>query len=155
MRSLPEGSIMYREATRSYAGSVHAALASRRMRMLAGASFLLVGIAIGNWPAQANAQTTLPSTGTRAVPTYESVGLYWSAPGANATTGCDVQFRKVGDAAWRQGLAMGYYARGNDCRGSLVQLAPATNYEVQFNLPGVAATAGLNFTTWSNALPVA
>jgi hypothetical protein len=89
------------------------------------------------------------------VPTYESVGLYWTAPGANAATGCEVKFRKVGDATWRQGLAMWFDARDNQCRGSLVQLAPATNYEVQFNLPGVAASRGLTFSTWSNSLPVA
>ncbi len=74
-------------ATRSYT-AVSAGFAARRLRMLASASFLLVGLAVGNWPAQANAQS-LPSSGTRAVPTYESVGLYWSAPGANAATGCN------------------------------------------------------------------
>lgn len=45
--------------------------ASRRARLLASASFLVVGLAIGNWPA--HAQTTLPSTGTRAVPAYAGV----------------------------------------------------------------------------------
>src|SRR6478736_5362771 len=110
-------------ATRSYT-VVNAGFATRRMRTLAGASFLLVGLAIGNWPTQANAQA-LSSTGTRAVPTYESVGLYWSAPGATAATGCEVQYRKVGDSAWRQGLAMWFDARDNECRGSLVHLSPA------------------------------
>ena len=145
---------MHRAAT-TKTGIVQAGSATSRMRMLAGASFLLVGVAIGNWPTHANAQSTLSSADMRAVPTYESVGLYWSNPGANAATGCDVQFRKVGDSAWRQGLTMWFDARDNECRGSLVQLEPAANYEAQFNLPGLAASRSLTFTTWSNSLPVA
>src|SRR3981081_703939 len=109
---------MNREANRN-STSVYAGSTGSRMRMLAGASFLMVGIAIGNWPTQARAQSALSSTGTRAVPTYESVGLYWSAPAANAGTGCEVKFRKAGDSTWRQGLAMWFDARDNECRGSL------------------------------------
>jgi len=49
--------------------AVHAqASDARRSRLLAGASFLMVGLAIGNWPTNVHAQT-FPSTGTRAVPT--------------------------------------------------------------------------------------
>jgi hypothetical protein len=35
----------------------------RRSRLLAGASFLMVGLAIGNWPTNVQAQA-LPSMGT-------------------------------------------------------------------------------------------
>ena len=101
----------------------------------------------------AAAHAQLSSAGTIAVPTYESVGLYWTNPGG--TAGCEVQFRKSGESAWRQGLAMWYDARDSQCRGSLVHLDPATTYEVQMNLPGQAAARGLTFTTWSNNLPVA
>jgi hypothetical protein len=126
--------------------------AFRRAHGLTAASVLLVGLALAHAPAHAQ---TYVSTGTRAVPTYESVGLYWSSPGANAATGCEVKFRKVGTAAWTQGLAMWFDARDNECRGSLVSLTPNTNYEVQFNLPGLAVTRALSFKTWSNQLPVA
>jgi Big-like domain-containing protein len=125
---------------------------TRRLHTLAGASFLLVGLAIANYPAHAQA---LDASGTRAVATYESVGLYWANPGANSTTGCEVKFRRAGDAAWTQGLAMWFDARNSECRGSLVGLTPATNYEAQFNLPGLPATKGLTFSTWANQLPVA
>jgi hypothetical protein len=111
-----------------------------------------VGLAVANYPAHAQA---LDTSGTRAVPTYESVGLYWSNPGANAATGCEVKFRKAGDASWTQGLAMWFDARNSECRGSLVDLAPGTNYEAQFNLPGLPVTKGLTFKTWTNQLPVA
>jgi hypothetical protein len=45
------------------------ALHTRRVRTLAGASFLLVSLAVGNWPTHAQAQSSFPSTDTRAVPT--------------------------------------------------------------------------------------
>ncbi|MGZ5063800.1 MAG: hypothetical protein ACXWAU_18105, partial [Usitatibacter sp.] len=130
-------------------------LTLRRVRALAGASFLLVGIAIGNWPTHAQAQSAYPSTGVRAVPTYESVGLYWTDSGANAASGCEVQFRKAGASAFTKGLPMWFDARNAECRGSLVNLAPGTTYEAQLNLPGAGVARAITFTTWSNQLPVA
>src|SRR4051812_32053558 len=120
--------------------------AARRAHWLAGASFLFIGLAIANWPAHA-----IDSAGVRAVPTYEAAGLYWSNPGANAQTGCEVKFRKQGDANWTQGLAMWFDSRNSECRGSIVGLANGAAYEAQMNLPGQAAAKSVTFTTWSNA----
>jgi len=128
----------------------HAAI--RRAHGLTAATFLLVALAVFNYPAKAQ---TLDSSGVRAVPTYEAVGLYWSAPGANSTTGCQVKFRVTGAATWTQGLDLWFDSATNECRGSLVGLTPATSYDVQFNLPGAAASKGLTFSTWSNSKPVA
>jgi hypothetical protein len=122
-----------------------------RAHWLAGASFLFVGLAIANWPAHAQ---TLDSSGVRAVPTYEAVGLYWSNPGANSQTGCNVQFRRTGDTSWRQGLALWYDASKSECRGSLVALTPGTSYEAQMGVGGTF-TKGITFSTWSNAQPIA
>ena len=119
---------------------------------LAGSVFATLLFALGHSPAQA--QSALPSNDTRAVPTYESAGLYWANPGANSTSGCEVKFRKAGDTPWTPGLAMWFDARDRECRGSLVNLAPGTRYEVQFNLPGVMAARAQAFTTWANQLPV-
>ncbi len=99
------------------------------------------------------AQAQLSAAGTIAVPTYESVGLYWTNPGG--TAGCEVKFRKSGESAWRDGLPLWYDARDSQCRGSLVSLDPDTSYEVEMNLPGQAASRALTFKTWSNNLPVA
>ncbi|HET9580527.1 MAG TPA: hypothetical protein VFP44_22055, partial [Usitatibacter sp.] len=114
---------------------------------IAGAGALL---AIATTPF---AQTALSSSGVRAVPTYEAVGLYWSSPGASSS-GCDVQYRKVGDTAWRQGLAMWLDSAANECRGSLVSLTAGTAYEVQMGVAG-SYTHGTTFSTWSNTVPVA
>src|SRR5690242_1420960 len=123
-----------------------------RAPWLAAASFLLVGLAIANYPAHAQ---SLDSTGVAAVPTYEAVGLYWSAPGANSATGCEVRFRPSGSSAWTQGLNLWFDAAANQCRGSLVNLTPGTAYEVQLNLPGAAPSKGVSFSTWSNTVPIA
>ena len=123
-----------------------------RARTLAGASLIVVGLAIAYGSARAQT-ATLPSTGTIAIPTYESVGLTWQSPGG--TAGCEVKYRKWGDTAWVPGLALWYDARDTQCRGSLVSLAPNTDYQVEFNLPGQPAARGLVFKTWANQVPVA
>src|SRR5258705_137164 len=123
---------------------------NHRAHWLAGASFLFIGLAIANWPAHA-----IDSNGVRAVPTYEAAGLYWSNAGANSQSGCEVKFRKSGDANWSQGLAMWFDSSNGECRGSIVGLTNATTYEAQMNLPGQAAAKSVTFTTWSNAKPVA
>ena len=131
---------------------MHRHAAIRRAHGLTAATFLLVALAVFNYPAKAQ---TLDATGVRAVPTYESAGLYWSAPGANSTTGCQVKFRVTGAATWTQGLDLWFDSAANECRGSLVGLTAGTSYDVQFNLPGAAASKGLTFSTWSNSKPVA
>ena len=124
---------------------------SRTTRALA--VFACLGLLGAFPPAEAQA---LDSTGTRAVPTYEAVGLYWSNPGANSATGCQVKYRVSGSSSWSQGLDMWFDASNSECRGSVVGLTPGTPYEVAFNLPGVSTSPkGLTFTTWSNTVPVA
>ena len=90
----------------------------------------------------------------RAVPTYESAGLYWTASGATASTGCNVRFRKASDSAWTQGLAMWLDTRDGECRGSIVSLASDTDYVAELSLPGQPAARTLTFRTWANQKPV-
>ena len=92
---------------------------------------------------------------TRAVPTYESVGLYWSNPGPGAANGCQVRFRVVGTLAWKQGLDLWYDARNSECRGSLVHLTPNTAYEAELTAPGALLPRIVLFSTWANQVPVA
>jgi hypothetical protein len=121
-----------------------------RFRGLASALSSFIALFAGTAFAQS---ATLPTSGTVAIPTYESVGLYWQNPGG--TAGCQVKFRKWGDTAWIAGLDMWYDARDTECRGSLVHLEPGTWYQVEFNLPGLAATRGQVFRTWPNQVDVA
>ncbi len=113
-------------------------------------SFAAAVVALASLHLEAAAQAD-----TRAVPTYEAVGLYWSNPGATALTGCEVQYRAVSETTWRQGLPMWLDLRNNECRGSVVNLDAGTDYQVALNLPGQPTARTLSFRTWSTRKPVA
>jgi hypothetical protein len=102
----------------------------------------------------ASTATALPVAG-KAVPTFESIGLYWTPPANPGAAGCGVQFRKAGETSWSQGLDMWFDSRNSECRGSLVHLTPGTSYEVKFNMPGKPAEAQLTAKTWAEQFPVA
>jgi len=144
---------MQRHAPRSSGATIQKFSRARTLAISLAALLIGVTLYASNVRAQTPPASTLPSTGTVAVATYESVGLYWQSPGGS--TGCEVKYRKAGDTAWAPGLAMWYDARDAQCRGSLVSLAPNTYYQVEFNLPGQAANRGLVFKTWANQMPVA
>ena len=70
-------------------------------------TFILFALAA----ATANADTS----GVRAVPTYESVGLYWSSPPFGWTAnGCRVRYRAVGQSSWKQGHDLWFDAASNE-----------------------------------------
>jgi hypothetical protein len=98
---------------------------------------------------------TLPSTNTKAISTFESMGLYWKPPSDPGAAGCEVRYRKTGESTWKQGLAMWYDSRNSECRGSLVHLSPGTEYEVELAMPGKSPSAGLKAKTWSENFPIA
>src|SRR5689334_23161699 len=85
----------------------------------------------------------------RVVATFESLGVYWSPPGDPGAAGCAIQFRKAGEKAWRDALPLWYDARNRECRGSIVQLEPATKYELRL------AGAQFSASTWSERFPIA
>ena len=128
-----------------------------RRRQSASLAFaLLAGL---TFPAQA-AKKIKPPPGTtlpKAVATFESLSLYWTPPANPGSAGCTVQYKKVTDSTWKDGLAMWYDARNRECRGSLVRLSPGTSYDVTFSMPGKAPIAALTARTWSETetLPIA
>jgi hypothetical protein len=68
-----------------------------------------------------------------AVPTFESLGLYYNRPLAKSA--CNVQYRAAG-GEWREGYPLVYDAREKQYRGSLVQLAPNTAYDIRLEADG-------------------
>jgi hypothetical protein len=68
----------------------------------------------------------------RAVPTFESLGLYYNHPSDAGL--CDVRYRTAGSSEWRAGQALVYDAREHQYRGSLVGLRPDTEYEVRLEV---------------------
>ena len=85
----------------------------------------------------------------RAVPTFESIGVYWTPPADPGPAGCAIRFRKAGDNAWREGLPLWFDKRNAECRGSLVQLEPGTKYEIDLGAARLAAQ------TWPERFPIA
>ncbi len=111
------------------------------------------------------------STGTiTAVPTFQSIGLYWSNSGGNANTVCNVKYRIAGTTAWLNGYPLWFDSRAhsagdvqgyngivlpaNQYRGSIIGLNPGTNYEIQLTTGAITATTTV--TTWAetSAWPV-
>jgi len=72
--------------------------------------------------------------GTRAVPTFESLGVYYSC--ASDLGAATVHYRAAGSAAWREGYPLVYDPREHEYRGSLVGLLPDTVYEIRVEAGG-------------------
>ena len=96
-----------------------------------------------------------PSAAPRAVATFESLGVYWTPPANPGPAGCTVQYKKISESAWKDGLAMWYDARNRECRSSLVRLTPGTSYDVRFAMPGQPPIAALRANTWHETFPIA
>lgn len=62
--------------------------------------------------------------------TFESLGIYFNRATA-AESGCRVHYRAAGAGEWRPGYPLVYDAREKQYRGSLVGLAPDTQYEIR------------------------
>jgi hypothetical protein len=77
----------------------------------------------------AGAFTAPPGTSVRAIPTFESIGLYHSS--AVSGEGCRVQYRADGDSSWRAGYPLVYDERERQYRGSIVELKPDTAYDIE------------------------
>lgn len=102
----------------------------------------------------AYAKKPIRSSPPRAVATFSSIGVYWAPAGNPGSAGCTLQYRRQGDSVWRDALAMWFDGRNNECRGSIVQLAPATTYELQLGLPGQTPSVSLAARTWDEQYPV-
>jgi hypothetical protein len=70
----------------------------------------------------------------RAVPTFESLGIYYDRP--VAADGCRIYYRAAGAADWREGYPLVYAGREKQYRGSLVGLQPDTPYDVRLEAGG-------------------
>lgn len=96
--------------------------------------------------------SSLPAaeTGARAVPTFESLGLYYDLPSGGEL--CRVRYRAAGAAEWREGYPLVYDPRERQYRGSLVGLTPDTLYEIRLEIAG--RNAAFTARTLSENLPV-
>jgi len=89
-----------------------------------------------------------------AVPTFQSLGLYWSPQGGSASIPAQVQYRKTGSLNWKSGLNLWFDARNGEYRGSLVQLDSGTQYEVKLTLGSTSVSTTLTASTWNETFPI-
>jgi hypothetical protein len=110
--------------------------------------------------------TVATHAAVEAIPTFHSLGLYWSGSGGSADTVCEVRFRQEGTNDWRPGYPLWFDARqvgygtdverpANEYRGSLVELEPGTKYEIELSLRGTDTRTNLTASTWSETFPIA
>ncbi|MGE0822624.1 MAG: hypothetical protein AB7G75_21760 [Candidatus Binatia bacterium] len=93
--------------------------------------------------------------GPQAVPTFESLGLYWSPAAGSTTNTCHVSYRRTDSTTWKDGLPLWFDERNGEYRGSLVHLTPGTTYEIKLRLQETTTETTLTATTWRERLPIA
>lgn len=115
---------------------------------------------------EANAKLSVaqkPSTDAPvAVPTFNCVGLYWKPEGGATDNVCAVNYRAAGESNWKKGYPLwfdsydhpGLAVRSKEYRGSIVNLKPATEYEVKLTLANGANTTK-KFKTWDENFKIA
>jgi hypothetical protein len=101
-----------------------------------------------------------------AVPTFHSIGLYWSPPAGTPEGTVSVRYRRQGSLTWKTGHPLWFDANAFEYRGSLVHLDPGTAYDVEMSLAPLAIqgqsadnaneglVARLQATTWSEDFPI-
>lgn len=104
-----------------------------------------------------------PETGPTAIPTFNCVGLYWKPSDGAPDRTCTARYRIAGAADWRAALPLwfdsnaheGLEAHSLEYRGSIVNLQPGTDYEVELRLDKPDLTRTLHVTTWSESFKIA
>lgn len=128
------------------------------MRALPGLHALLLLLLLPT-PGPAADDPPPHGPGPFAIPTFHSLGVYWSPPGGQAGREVRIKYRKAGTAAWNDGLPLRYNPIAGtdedltDYRGSLVHLIPGTTYEIALELADTATKATFTATTWREAFP--
>ncbi len=113
---------------------------------------MIVLAAIATFNAEAQQTETTVST-------FECISLYWSPEGGSYDKDVLVTFREKGASEWKTGLNMKYNPQnsdydGGDYRGSIVNLTPDTEYEIELALEGTSTKVTYTEKTWPENFPV-
>jgi hypothetical protein len=98
-----------------------------------------------------------------AVPTFNSIGIYWKPNGGGPMRPCVVKYRKAGENSWREAQDLwfdlnmheGLPEHSMEYRGSIVNLAPNTRYEIELSIDKIGVRAILDVQTWNEDFPTA
>lgn len=94
----------------------------------------------------------------QAIPTFHSIGIYWSPADGSTTNPASIRYRQQGTTIWKDGFPLWYDPRGlagrpPEYRGSLVHLQPNTTYEIELKLNSGTTTV-FTAKTWSENFPI-
>jgi hypothetical protein len=93
------------------------------------------------------------------IPTFHCLSVYWSPSEGGTNHQVLVKYREVGSKIWKNALSLRYLPIDTpeckaDYRGSIVDLTPATKYDVVLTLEGTEQRAECRGITWSETFPV-
>ncbi len=94
--------------------------------------------------------------------TFHCISIYWKPTGASADNTCTVKYRVVGEEQWKLAMPLwfdpneheGLPERSYEYRGSLVDLIPGKNYEIQLQLEKTGTVATLFSKTLTETFKV-
>lgn len=103
------------------------------------------------------------------VSTFHNISLYWSPAEGGDGIPLEVKFKKSDSEVWIDGLDIRYNPIANvglnpetglrydkaDYRGSIVNLAPNTTYDIELTVGGTDVTNTIEASTWSEDFPIA
>ena len=112
-----------------------------------------------------------------AVPTFHSIGLYWGPEEGGEDIAGNVRYRSVNSDEWKEAMSLWFDPRGPEehsqmlpgrrnrepkpqhdyarqYRGSIVNLTPGTEYEIELSLQNTNIQTRINVSTWSEDFPV-
>ncbi len=102
---------------------------------------------------------TYTGRGTRAGPTavatFHSLGLYWSPGDGSSTNTCNVKYRENQTVQWSDGYPLWFDPRISEYKGSLVELEPGMNYEIELELQTTLTKVNFYASTWNETFPIA
>ncbi|MBK1857113.1 right-handed parallel beta-helix repeat-containing protein [Cerasicoccus arenae] len=99
----------------------------------------------------------------RAVPTFNSIGLYWKPNGGTASRSVTAEYRKKGTEKWNEAMPLWFDAADHpaaaashtaEYRGSIVYLDAGTTYEVKLQLEN-GPTRIFDVNTWDENFKIA
>ncbi|TWT80329.1 hypothetical protein CA13_17420 [Planctomycetes bacterium CA13] len=98
-------------------------------------------------------------SGVVLVPTFHCIGIYWSPSEGSEERQVRVRYRRSGQQRWLAGLPLRYHPVDTpeckaDYRGSLVNLAPGTTYDIELSLEQTGQRTECQGTTWTESFPV-
>ena len=65
-----------------------------------------------------------------AVTTFECASIYWKTPENGA---CKIRYKETKSNSWKDGLDLVYDSRDREYRGSIINLTPNTEYQVELS----------------------